>query len=358
MGINPGALEFTTAPERARGIRYAGRINWDAIDYVIHTTAGSKLKKDLFARRFKKALKKNGPEAMTPWFRYHYCAARIALGDFSDYWGWEFRSTGEQGSEGWSAHLFWDETWLPKWGGGNVKRLLVLGEQGVGDAIFHASILPEALTRCGEVIFETEPRLFGLFERSFKRLRCEPERPFEDRRTDYGDIDAFIPAGDLMRMFRRSRAHFPRCAYLRPDPTRVAEMAGFAGKTAISWRGRQGSLDPMELGLEPHELVSVQYSESHPDIPEPPIDLKNDIEGVVALLSVCRELVTVPTSVHHMAGALAKKTSIILPTKNGAEASQVKWDVMPGPSPFYGGVTVYPTVEDWHEAQASAASQA
>lgn len=314
---------------------------------MIRTTDGSPLQKQLFGQRLKKAVKKNGIEALTPQFRFHYCSARIALGDYSDYWGWEFRSGLNEGSEDWSAHLYWDETWMPKWGGGNVNRLLVLGEQGVGDAIFHASLLPECLVRANEVIFETEDRLHSLFARSFgKRLLCRPERPFEDRRRDYGEIDAFIPAGDLMRMFRRSRSHFPRKPYLKPDEARVEEMRGYEGKVAVSWKGRQGSLDPVALGFEPSEILSVQYGESHADIPEPPIDLRNDIEGVVAILSVCRELVTVPTSVHHMAGSIGKKTSIIHPTIAG-EGNQIKWDVMPGPSPFYGSVTVYRTMDEW-----------
>jgi hypothetical protein len=341
-------------PEAARGVRTGRPVSWAAFDLMLQTSIESRLKRNRLRTILRKSIEEKGIETLTPHYRFHYCAARIALGDYSDYWGWEFRSAGgAEDEEDWSAHLFWDETWLPKWGGGNVERLLVLGEQGVGDAIFHASMLPECLVRAREVVFETEPRLFSLFERSFPRLKCREERPFEDRRADYGEITAFIPAGDLMRMFRRSKEHFPRVRYLRPSSSRVEEMRGYAGKVAVSWRGRQGHLDPMALGLSPSEVISVQYGESHADIPEPPIDLRDDIEGVVALLSQCRELVTVPTSVHHMAGAMGRTTSIVHPTVNGAEASSIKWDVMPGPSPFYRGVTVYRTIEEWKHAQAA-----
>ncbi len=346
-------LDFNSVtPEQVRGIPTGARpVNWDALDMMIQTTEGSSLQKQLMKRRIFKAIKQNGIESLAPRFRFHYVASRIALGDYSDYWGWEFRSGNQDESQDWSAHMFWDETWMPKWGGGNVDRLLILGEQGVGDAIFHASMLPEALVRANEVIFETEERLHSLFERSFKRLKCRPERGFEDRRKDYGQIDAFIPAADLMRMFRRDKSHFPRKPYLKIDPDRAFEMRGFTGKVAVSWMGRQGGLDPMELGFEPSEMVSVQYSASHPDIAEPQIDLKNDIEGVISLLDVCKELVTVPTSVHHMAGSIGKKTSIIHPTIAG-EASQIKWDVTPGVSPFYPNVTVYRTIDEWQTAQA------
>jgi hypothetical protein len=340
-------LDFSqVSPEEVRGVKRGRPINWDALELMIRTTEGTDLQKSLMRRKIFKAIQKNGIESLAPQFRFHYCSARIALGDYSDYWGWEFRSGTDKGSEDWSAHLFWDETWLPKWGGGNINRLLVMGEQGLGDAIFHASMLPECLVRVNEVIFETENRLHGILERSFKRLKCRPEREFEDRRRDYGVIDAFIPAADLMRMFRRHASHFPRKPFLKLDEKRVFEMRGFTGKTAVSWKGRQGSIDPMDFGLESHQMISVQYGESNADIPEPPIDLKNDIEGVLAVLDVSKELITIPTSVHHMAGAIGKKTSIIHPTIHGEE-NQIKWDVTPGPSPFYPNVTVYKDVREW-----------
>ncbi len=337
--------------DQIRGVHYAAPVNCEAIDLVCQTTKGTPLEKRLFIPRFKKAIRKYGLESLTPWFRFHYVTARLYLQDFSDYWGWEYRGMmPDDPDTQWAARLFWEETWMPKWGGGNVNRLLVLGEQGVGDAIFHASIIPEALIRANEVIFETEERLHSMLRRSFPRLRCEVERHFEDRRTDYGEIDAFIPAADLMRMFRRHKSHFPAVKYLKPDPERAREFEGLRGKTALSWVGRQGRIDPAESGLNLNQCFSVQYNETHPEIPSPLDDPKNDLEGVLAALSVCERLVTVPTSAHHLAGASGVRTEIIDPTTPGQEQTQIKWDYPPGKLLWYPDAHVFTTVGEWRTA--------
>ena len=62
---------------------------------------------------------------------------------------------------------------LAPWTGGSLKskRLLVRAEQGVGDQIMFASLIPDLAARAraegGSVILECEPRLVPLFARSF-----------------------------------------------------------------------------------------------------------------------------------------------------------------------------------------------
>jgi len=333
-------------PELSRGIApHKGPINWDALRLIVDRAEGSALAKQLMGPRLLKAVRRHGIESLTPEWRYRYCGARLALGDFSDYWGWEFRgySDADEGA-GWAAAMYWEETWLPKWGGGYVDRLLVLGEQGVGDAVFFASILPECMTRVKTVVYECDDRLHTLLERSLPGLVCDKERPFEERRAG----DAFIPAAELMRMFRRDRRHFPGKPYLRPDPARVAEFERFAGRDGVAWNARQGSLDPLKLEL-PHP-VSLQYKTFHSEIEQPPVDLWADIEGIVALCSVLNRVVTVPTSVHHFAGALGKRVEIICPEVAGVE-NQIKWDHPLGMLPWYGNACVYRDITAWKAAQ-------
>jgi tetratricopeptide (TPR) repeat protein len=55
---------------------------------------------------------------------------------------------------------------LPTWEGegGNV---LIYGEQGLGDEIMFASILPDAIKKANRVVCAVDPKLIGLFSRSF-----------------------------------------------------------------------------------------------------------------------------------------------------------------------------------------------
>lgn len=356
--------------------------NWEAIGKIIdHTAQGaSELKRARLKKDLLKGLKKNGIECLAPQLRYNYCRARLAMGDFSDYWGWEFRDAGLNGEQ-WSAHLYWEETWLAKWGIvlpfegyfpgagpiGRCKRLLILGEQGVGDIVFIASIIPEAMVRCDEVIFECDERLHKLLERSFPGLKCRSERPFEDRREGYGEIDAFVPAFELMRMFRkdvvdengklwaRGKDLFPALPYLKPDPERVREFEKYRGRVGVAWQGRQGSIDPLKLDLE-HPL-SVQYKHFHREIEQAEVDLWSDIEGVVALCSVLSKVVTVPQSVHHFAGAVGTKVEIIVPETRNQEAMNLSpWDYSTlyggGKLPWYADARVYASVADWKKRTA------
>ena len=48
----------------------------------------------------------------------------------------------------------------PRWNGERVDgTLLVWGEQGLGDEILHASMIPDLMARTGSLMLEVEPRL-------------------------------------------------------------------------------------------------------------------------------------------------------------------------------------------------------
>lgn len=356
MLLGSGEVDFDTViPEELRGIPpYRGKVNWEALAMVFDEMTGPEREKRKIAKEYKDLVRKHGLSILMPRLRMSYCAARLRLGDFSDYWGWEFRGAHNvDESRSWAANMYWSETWMAKWGGGTIRRLLILAEQGIGDEVFFASIIPECLLRAQEVIYECDPRLHSLLSRSWKRLKVALPRDFEDRRFDYGEIDAFLPAGELMRMFRRHRNHFPGKAYLIPDPTRVNEFEKFRGRTGISWRGRQGSLSPTDLGIE--NPLSLQYGEGSEGIEHPGIDLRNDIEGVVALCSVLEKVVTVPTSVQHFAGAVGTKVEIVVPNN---VATQIHWDYPASDSgnylPWYPDARVWSSLKTWKDSHVEA----
>jgi len=344
-------------PEDSLGFKYDQQLNKWEIERILSglSLAAEESTGTPFARaRFKKKLLrdvekwlktqgKDGLRFLKPEWRYTLCCARMYQGDFSDYFGWEYRGwNNPDETAGWAAQLFWTEQWLPKWSGANTNRVLVIGEQGLGDSILFASIIPEVMVRVNEVIYECDSRLHTLLSRSLPGLQCRPERDFEDRRADYGKIDAYIPAGDLMRLFRRKREHFPRKPFLRPNQLRLREMEPYRGRVGISWKGRQGSIDPFKLRTDG---LSLQYNESYDEIEEPHIDLREDIEGVVSLVSVLKEVITVPTTVYHLSGAAGVKTSIVLPEIDGEKVNQIKWQEHPGVSRFYPNTTVYETID-------------
>jgi tetratricopeptide (TPR) repeat protein len=59
----------------------------------------------------------------------------------------------------------------PEWHGEPDKRVILYGEQGIGDEICFASMLPDAIAKCSQVILDIDERLAGLFKRSFPKAR-------------------------------------------------------------------------------------------------------------------------------------------------------------------------------------------
>ncbi len=236
---------------------------------------------------------------------------------------------------------------IPFWDGSYVEKLIIIGEQGVGDEVLFASIIPEAMIRCKEVTYLCDERLIPIIERSFK-IKTMPRYAEYDNALD--GFDAYIPAGDLLPMFRKREGDFPRKPFLKVNHKRVDEFEKYRGRTGISWKGRHGYIDPIELGI--NNTISLQYNEQHPDIETPAIDLKNDLEGVVALCSVLDKVVCVPTSVMHFAGAIGVPTEIIIaPPETEEEVDKVvdelDWHVSIGKSMFYRDSFVYANVKEW-----------
>jgi hypothetical protein len=118
-----------------------------------------------------------------------------------------------------------------------------------------------------------------------------------------------------------------------------------------SFAGRQGQINPDDLRCFDGRPLSLQYGDWESDFEKPPIDLTNDIEGVVALCSVVKEVVTVPTSVMHFAGGVGAKVSVVWPEIASEIDNQIRWDHSLGKHPFYPNVHVYRNMNELRKAR-------
>ncbi len=209
------------------------------------------------------------------------------------------------------------------------KSLLVIGEQGLGDEVMFAGVLPDLIKSLGpkgKLWLAVEPRLVPLMQRSFPkavvgshvtyRVNHHVVRgmPFIDDAGGFEQIDIWTPLASPLRRFRRSVEDFPeRTSYLVPDPERVehwrailAEL-GDAPKVGVLWKslknnsGRMRYFSPFEqwrpvLDTPGLRFVNLQYGDCDDelamardmgiDIWNPPgIDLKADLDDVAALTS-------------------------------------------------------------------------
>jgi len=311
---------------------------------MLRRSSESPLKVETTLRKFKKDIRQHGEsevyKGLSPKVRYNLCCARILQRDFSQWDGWQYRDE-------WAEAMHGGIKDVPLWDGRPVDRLLVVAEQGIGDEILWASVLPEAMIRCKEVTYACDSRLVDLLARSLPGLRTVVRQ--RDARDDVvPGHDALIPAADLFPLFRRRPGDFPRRPFLRPDPARLPEMECYRGRVGVSWRGRHGVIDPLSLGID--RPLSLQYDEQRLDIEAPHVDLRNDIEGVVALCSVLNNVVTVPTSVWHMAAAVGTPTRVVIAPR-GSESDgvvdELDWHCPEGLSPFYMRSWVFRGVKEY-----------
>jgi len=273
------------------------------------------------------------------------------------------------------------------------KTLLVMGEQGLGDEVLFANMLPdvlEALGPDGKLVLAVEERLVPLFRRSFPAAEVAPHLTFMQHGRNYraapalGDyqrFDLWTPMASLLRRFRRHVEDFPvRERFLTPGPARVAhwraalESAPAGRKVGILWKSmkvesaRARYYSPFELwapilrtpGVA---FVNVQYGdcaaeiewarrELGVDIWTPPgIDLKQDLDDIAALTSALDLTLGCMNATSNIAAACGAPTWII--SAPGA------WTGLGAPAmPWYPQARVFspPNLSSWEGVMASVAA--
>lgn len=242
---------------------------------------------------------------------------------------------------------------LPGWTGGSLKRtrLLVRAEQGVGDQLLFASLIPELAVRAqqegGAVLLECEPRLVPLFARSCPGVTVKPAQLRSVNgvvTADYGWLkqaggaNAAIPMGSLPRYLRPKTESFPQPhRFLVPDAQEAAHWKNQFGENAIGlcWRsGKSGGHRSLQYApLEawgtfirdlPGMPVCVQYDATAEEIsaleqlsgrkilvPQG-IDQKQELDRACALVSALDALVTAPTAVAWLGAGAGVPTFKIL----------------------------------------------
>ncbi|MFV3077270.1 tetratricopeptide repeat protein [Niveispirillum fermenti] len=237
---------------------------------------------------------------------------------------------------------------VPVWRGEPLEKghLLIWREQGLGDELMFASLYGDAIARAGRTTIDCDPRLVGLFTRSFPRAvvrPAPPSRPDHDH-VERAAADRHVPAGDLPALLRGgSLAGFTGAPYLVPDRRRRDEMQAWldglpAGlRVGLCWRSRLlthrrqhnyldvaqwaplaglDGLQPVCLQYDamPEECAALERLAGRPLHRVPGLDLTDDLEGVAALVAGLDLVVTAPTAVGEMAGALGTPVWRVVPT--------------------------------------------
>ncbi|MDN7676087.1 tetratricopeptide repeat-containing glycosyltransferase family protein [Burkholderia oklahomensis] len=299
---------------------------------------------DEAGRHFALAMDENIDTRLTRWERAHF---RLGTRDFVR--GWQDYDT--RFDIGHLINVHCHPFPFPVWQGEPVagKTLLVHGEQGLGDEIMFASIVPDLVRHASRVVLACAPSLVTLFQRAFPAAIVRAHRVgiSPARVDDLGKIDYQSPIGSLPRWLRTSAASFGAGApYLTTDPERVAWfgarlhalaprvdrmlkvglMWGSNPAASVPFAARRATRKSMPLQLlaplaqvPDVQYVSVQNAELGEQAAAVPgldlIDFSSalrDFSDTAALIANLDIVVSVDTSVAHLAGALGKTTYALL----------------------------------------------
>ncbi len=226
----------------------------------------------------------------------------------------------------------------PDWDGkSSPASLLVMGEQGLGDQIFFASMLPDLQAQVPGATVCVETRLVPLLQRSFPGLRFIDGAQLHDQA-----YDAQVYLGSLGAIYRPDLASLERvqAPYLHADPVRHAQRRSQlkqSGKLlcGLSWisknkdcgEGKSVALRELlaMLGQPGIEFIDLQYGNTQAEREQvedqlglgithlDDIDCMQDIDGLAALIAACDIVVTVSNTTAHLAAALGKPVIVMLP---------------------------------------------
>lgn len=265
----------------------------------------------------------------------------------------------------------------PEWDGRPGQTVVLYGEQGIGDEISFGSMIPDAIRQCRRVIIDCDPRLEGLYKRSFPKAsvygtrRAKAADGLRWAKEDW-EFDASLAVGQCGEYFRTDQAQFPGTPYLVADPDRVLMWrALWAEKRkpviGIAWRGgvpksgakfRQWDLEqlmPLFNAVDAH-WVSLQYKPSGKEVAafrarHPEVDLKEypfatlsaDYDDTAALVMSCDLVICMQTAVAHLAGALGVPVHVFVP-----RISQWRYAGTSSAIPWYRSLTVHhQQSDDW-----------
>ena len=310
----------------------------------------------LIAKQLKDNEKKLKPSFKLTWhaFSWNIAIHFIKMGEFK--LGWRLYEHGLQvkaeGPQKWQRSLKkpFNNTEVPLWRGDNIsgKNLLVLGEQGIGDTMMFATLLPKFAERGINLYFIPGPRLEEIYKRSFsccKVISLEEAKAINKSSLGF---DYQIPIGSLPQYYSDNFHEFGskrvltvnailtetlKNKYLKYKPNTKGRLIG------ISWQGggKESRIPLKSISLEkisemvkifPNDtFVSLQYGNDKPHLErlyqntgkriyhDDTIDPLRDMDSWLAQVAAMDLIISIANTTIHGAGGLGVKTLCLVSNK-------------------------------------------
>jgi hypothetical protein len=305
----------------------------------------------------------------------HFVRAETLLlrGEWAEGWEeyeWRFRIGG--------AAPLMPPTNKPQWDGTSIpdRTLVLIGDQGFGDVIQFARFIPWAAERCANIAIACSVEVAPLLRQIASGVRTFL------RWQDAPDYAAFCPLSGLPRLAGTRIKTVPApVPYLRSDPARSAQWAermdgliprGFR-RVGVIWAGRpthnndrnRSALLQDFLPLANVPGIALLALQKGPKTGQagayygraPLINIGaeiDDYDDTMAILDNLDLLVTVDTSVAHLAGAMGRPVWIMLP-----RAPDWRWLLERTDTPWYPSMRLFRqgTARRWDDVMRTIAAE-
>src|SRR6266478_1231930 len=292
---------------------------------------------------------------------FNQALALLTIGDFRrgfEKYEWRWRRTGMPAhGRSYGRPLWLGEYPLQR------KTILLHAEQGLGDTIQFARYVP-LLARAGaKVVLEVQAQLAALLGRlegaASVVARGEPLPPF----------DVHCPLGSLPLALKTEPATIPaEASYLKGDDARIAKWRARIGalerpRVALAWAGNAQHINDRNRSITLSRLASPWSAASprfigiqrelrgedgellarEPRVMQIGAEL-DDFADTAAVIALVDLVVSVDTSVAHLAGAMGRPVWILLPF-----SPDWRWALAGESSPWYPTARLFrqPTFGDW-----------
>lgn len=257
----------------------------------------------------------------------------------------------------------------PLWDGSelNGTTILLHHEQGFGDTIQFARYVPMVAARGGRVVVECQPELTTLLR------TIDGADQIIARGTPPPAFDTYAPLMSLARIFKTTPKTIPADApYLKAPETHGVHLPVTAAKklkVGICWAGKPTHKNDRNRSCPFHHFIdimglaniayfSLQVGSGTRDLQNRACDALaidmgsrcEDFSDTAAVIDQLDLVVTVDTSVAHLAGALGKPVWILL-----AFIADWRWTTKGNTSPWYPSATLYrqKAIGDWDDVFAT-----
>jgi hypothetical protein len=259
----------------------------------------------------------------------------------------------------------------PQWDGAPIPdgTLALIADQGFGDAVQFGRYIPWAAARVGKIVLACSPELKPILR------QLDPNMRLSVTWGDAGDFTAWCPLTGLPRLAGTTMGNIPRdVPYLTAEPERVghwkAHLDGITPRglrrVGIVWAGRPAHKNDWKRSMTLADLAPVAAVDDIALIalqkgPQqrqmggyygraPLIHLSAEVEGfddTMAIMAGLDLVLTVDTSVAHLAGAMGIPVWIMLPW-----CAEWRWLQERTDSPWYPTARLFrqPGPNDWKGA--------